>query len=93
MAVIGSQNAHNLVTISSDGKLCSWSIDNLAQPIDVIDLNWKQKSVCLYFFAGVLKQLSDCFQVTSFVMLSSNLKILKSCSFSTSQYIFINETL
>uniref|UniRef100_A0A0N5AP20 WD_REPEATS_REGION domain-containing protein n=1 Tax=Syphacia muris TaxID=451379 RepID=A0A0N5AP20_9BILA len=48
MAVIGSQNAHNLVTISSDGKLCSWSIDNLAQPIDVNDLTWKQKAVaCL----------------------------------------------
>ncbi|KHN76906.1 Cytoplasmic dynein 1 intermediate chain 1 [Toxocara canis] len=45
MAVIGSQNAHNLISISTDGRLCSWSVDNLNQPIDVIDLSWKQKQV------------------------------------------------
>uniref|UniRef100_A0A9J2PC67 Uncharacterized protein n=1 Tax=Ascaris lumbricoides TaxID=6252 RepID=A0A9J2PC67_ASCLU len=45
MAVVGSQNAHNLISISTDGRLCSWSVDNLNQPIDVIDLSWKQKQV------------------------------------------------
>ncbi|MFH4980624.1 hypothetical protein AB6A40_007333 [Gnathostoma spinigerum] len=53
MAVVGTQNAHNLISISSDGRLCSWSVDNLNQPIDVIDLSLKQKLVtctCLSFF-------------------------------------------
>ncbi|VDK42879.1 unnamed protein product [Anisakis simplex] len=45
MAVVGSQNAHNLISISTDGRLCSWSVDNLNQPIDIIDLSWKQKQV------------------------------------------------
>lgn len=30
--VVGTENAHNLITISSDGKLCSWSLDMLSQP-------------------------------------------------------------
>ncbi|VDK44701.1 unnamed protein product [Gongylonema pulchrum] len=52
MAVVGTQNAHNLVSISTDGRLCSWSVDNLNQPIDAIDLSWKQKQVtctCMSF--------------------------------------------
>ena len=30
--VVGSQNAHNLISISTDGKLCSWNLDMLSQP-------------------------------------------------------------
>ena len=30
--VVGSKNAHNLVSISKDGKICSWSLENLSQP-------------------------------------------------------------
>ncbi|XP_066932539.1 dynein, cytoplasmic 1, intermediate chain 2a-like [Clytia hemisphaerica] len=36
--VVGTQNAHNLITFSTDGKMCSWSLDMLSQPQDVIDL-------------------------------------------------------
>jgi dynein intermediate chain len=32
MKVIGTQNAHNLITTSSDGLVCSWLTDMLAQP-------------------------------------------------------------
>ncbi|EFA85404.1 cytoplasmic dynein intermediate chain [Heterostelium album PN500] len=39
MAVVGSANANSLVSISTDGKLCSWSLDNLSQPIETLDLN------------------------------------------------------
>lgn len=41
--VIGTQNANNLVTISTDGKMCVWSIENLVQPIEVLDLYSKGK--------------------------------------------------
>jgi len=32
LAVVGSQNAHNIVSISNDGKLCSWSFGMLNEP-------------------------------------------------------------
>uniref|UniRef100_A0A8C5BXN0 Dynein cytoplasmic 1 intermediate chain 2 n=1 Tax=Gadus morhua TaxID=8049 RepID=A0A8C5BXN0_GADMO len=28
--VVGTQNAHNLISISTDGKMCSWSLDMLS---------------------------------------------------------------
>ncbi len=30
--VLGTQNAHNLISISTDGKMCSWSLDMLSTP-------------------------------------------------------------
>eukprot|EP01102_Stenamoeba_stenopodia_P010439 TRINITY_DN3146_c0_g4_i1.p1 TRINITY_DN3146_c0_g4~~TRINITY_DN3146_c0_g4_i1.p1 ORF type:complete len:635 (+),score=167.28 TRINITY_DN3146_c0_g4_i1:188-2092(+) len=41
--VIGTQNANNLATISTDGKMCVWSLDNLSQPIEVLELYNKGK--------------------------------------------------
>lgn len=32
LAVVGSANAHNIVSVSNDGKLCFWSPDNLSEP-------------------------------------------------------------
>jgi len=40
--VVGTKNAHNLVSISTDGRLCSWSLDNLVQPLEVLELHNKQ---------------------------------------------------
>jgi len=46
MSVIGTQNAHNLASVSSDGKMCYWNLDMLSQPQDSMELQWKQsKSV------------------------------------------------
>lgn len=39
--VIGDQEAHNLISISNDGKLCSWSLDNLNLPFESQDLSVK----------------------------------------------------
>ena len=36
--VVGTQNAHNLITFSTDGKMCSWSLDMLSQPQEAVDL-------------------------------------------------------
>ena len=30
--MVGTQNAHNLITTSTDGMVCSWLVDMLAQP-------------------------------------------------------------
>ncbi|XP_016411542.1 cytoplasmic dynein 1 intermediate chain 2-like [Sinocyclocheilus rhinocerous] len=46
--VVGTQNAHNLISISTDGKMCSWSLDMLSQPQDSMELLFKQsKSVAV----------------------------------------------
>ncbi|KAI9187874.1 hypothetical protein H9P43_002265 [Blastocladiella emersonii ATCC 22665] len=37
-ALVGSEHAHQLVTASSDGTLCAWQLDMLAQPQEVLEL-------------------------------------------------------
>ncbi|KAL0268607.1 UNVERIFIED_CONTAM: hypothetical protein PYX00_010474 [Menopon gallinae] len=43
LSIVGTQNAHNLISISTDGKMCSWSLDMLSAPQEVLDLQAKQK--------------------------------------------------
>ncbi|KAJ3233147.1 hypothetical protein HDU78_006651 [Chytriomyces hyalinus] len=38
MHVVGTQNAHSLVTCSTDGTVCSWQMDMLAHPQEVLEL-------------------------------------------------------
>ncbi|XP_065298100.1 cytoplasmic dynein 1 intermediate chain 2-like isoform X7 [Dermacentor albipictus] len=42
--VVGTQNAHNLVSVSTDGKFCTWSLDMLSAPQDVLDLTQQKQS-------------------------------------------------
>ena len=41
--VVGTKNAHNLISISTDGRMCSWSLDMLSTPQEVLELQSKQK--------------------------------------------------
>ena len=36
---VGNQSSNSLVTMSSDGQLCSWALDLLAQPQERLDLS------------------------------------------------------
>ncbi|XP_062321556.1 cytoplasmic dynein 1 intermediate chain 1 isoform X1 [Osmerus eperlanus] len=46
--VVGTQNANNLITVSTDGKMCSWSLDMLSQPQESIELMYnKSRSVAV----------------------------------------------
>ncbi|KAG9312939.1 WD40-repeat-containing domain protein [Chiua virens] len=38
MQMVGTQNAHNLITSSTDGTFCSWLVDMLAQPQETLEL-------------------------------------------------------
>lgn len=38
MRIVGSQNAHNLITASTDGTVCSWVLDMLARPQETVGL-------------------------------------------------------
>ena len=40
LQVVGLQNANNLITVSTDGKLCSWSLDMLTEPVEVMELEY-----------------------------------------------------
>ena len=40
--VVGTENAHNLISVSTDGKLCTWSLDMLSQPQEVLELQQLQ---------------------------------------------------
>ena len=42
--VVGSQNAHNLISVSTDGKMCSWNLDMLSQP------QVREKNKNIFFF-------------------------------------------
>ena len=53
--VVGTQNAHNLISVSTDGKMCSWSLDMLSQP----QVSCKV-SVTLNNYLLLLELASDC---------------------------------
>ncbi|CAO3625999.1 unnamed protein product [Cunninghamella echinulata] len=38
LEMVGTQNAHNLISGSTDGFICSWQLDMLAQPQDYLEL-------------------------------------------------------
>ncbi|ORZ08066.1 WD40-repeat-containing domain protein [Lobosporangium transversale] len=40
MDMVGTQNAHNLISVSTDGTMCSWQLDMLAQPQETISLDY-----------------------------------------------------
>ncbi|XP_015524337.1 cytoplasmic dynein 1 intermediate chain isoform X12 [Neodiprion pinetum] len=42
LSVVGTQNAHNLISISTDGKLCSWNLDMLSHPQETLELQARQ---------------------------------------------------
>ncbi|KAJ0003619.1 hypothetical protein NQD34_008717 [Periophthalmus magnuspinnatus] len=54
--VVGTQNANNLISVSTDGRMCSWSLDMLSQPQETMELVYnKSKPVavtCMAFPTG-----------------------------------------
>lgn len=38
LQMVGTQNAHNLITASTDGMICSWMLDMLARPQETLEL-------------------------------------------------------
>lgn len=38
MQMVGTQNAHNLITASTDGLVCSWQLDMMSQPQESLEL-------------------------------------------------------
>uniref|UniRef100_A0A4W5PS64 Dynein cytoplasmic 1 intermediate chain 2 n=1 Tax=Hucho hucho TaxID=62062 RepID=A0A4W5PS64_9TELE len=58
--VVGTENAHNLISISTDGKMCSWNLDMLSQPQDSLELVFKQsKAVAVTSMAFPLGDVNN----------------------------------
>lgn len=38
LALPGTQNAHNLISASTDGTMCAWVLDMLAKPVETLEL-------------------------------------------------------
>ncbi|KAK2181594.1 hypothetical protein NP493_390g01007 [Ridgeia piscesae] len=58
--VVGTQNAHNLISVSTDGKMCSWSLDMLSQPQDSMELQHKQsKPVAVTSFSFLANDVNN----------------------------------
>lgn len=39
MQMVGTANANNLVSLSTDGRMCIWSLENMSKPQEVLDLH------------------------------------------------------
>ncbi|KAL4784240.1 WD40-repeat-containing domain protein [Aspergillus varians] len=39
ISIVGTQNAHNILTASTDGVVCGWTVDMLAQPQEYLELS------------------------------------------------------
>ncbi|XP_063069485.1 dynein, cytoplasmic 1, intermediate chain 2a-like isoform X1 [Engraulis encrasicolus] len=72
--VVGTQNSHNLISISTDGKLCSWSLDMLSQPQDSLELVYKQSKT-----AAVTSMSFPLGDVNNFVVGSEDGSVYMAC--------------
>lgn len=55
MELVGTQHAHNLITVDNDGRLCLWSMAMLIQPTETIELKKPSKDtsyLCIGFADG-----------------------------------------
>lgn len=50
LEMVGTQNAHNLITASTDGFVCSWQLDMLAQPQVLLLFNHRMINMLIHMF-------------------------------------------
>ena len=44
LSVVGTEHAHSLVSASTDGRCCVWSMETLNEPVDVMELTYKSQT-------------------------------------------------
>ncbi|XP_031627610.1 cytoplasmic dynein 1 intermediate chain isoform X2 [Contarinia nasturtii] len=78
LGMVGTQNAHNVISISSDGKLCSWSLDMLSTPQEILELQHKQsKSIAITSMAFPKNEINN------FVLGSEDGNVYSGCRHGT----------
>uniref|UniRef100_A0A8C1SZ64 Dynein, cytoplasmic 1, intermediate chain 2a n=1 Tax=Cyprinus carpio TaxID=7962 RepID=A0A8C1SZ64_CYPCA len=81
--VVGTQNAHNLISISTDGKMCSWSLDMLSQPQDSMELVFKQSKS-----AAVTSMSFPLGDVNNFVVGSEDGSVYTACRHGSNKPLY-----
>ncbi|XP_077293131.1 cytoplasmic dynein 1 intermediate chain short wing isoform X3 [Arctopsyche grandis] len=76
--VVGTQNAHNLISVSTDGRLCSWSLDMLSQPQETLELQHRQSKA----IAVTCMAFPQC-DVNNFVLGSEEGSVYSGCRHGT----------
>lgn len=46
MQFVGTEHAHNLVTVDLDGRLCVWSLSMFVQPTETVELKKGGRDFC-----------------------------------------------
>ena len=57
----GGADLHNLLTASTDGRLCTWSLSMLVHPVEYVDLKRGTRDFNVYSMTNVYKQVNQCF--------------------------------
>lgn len=68
MAVVGTKTSYNLVSASTDGRVCVWDIDQLQQPVDMLDLRIALSIVSNYTSVNISSDKKMEASVTSFAV-------------------------
>ena len=43
--IVGTENAHNIVSVSNDGQLCTWNINDLSKPQTKMELKYNNSDL------------------------------------------------
>ncbi|KAF1318098.1 Cytoplasmic dynein intermediate chain, partial [Globisporangium splendens] len=68
MSVVGTKSSYNLISASTDGRVCIWNIDQLQQPIDMLDLRIALSIVSNYTSVNIATDKKMEASVTSFAI-------------------------
>ncbi|KAM3188272.1 hypothetical protein ACTXT7_000588 [Hymenolepis weldensis] len=63
LAVTGDHNANNLVSVGTDGRMCAWSLDMLAQPTQTMELVYKQAKTVIPSSVAFVRDFDDSFLI------------------------------
>ena len=78
IAVTGTLNAHRLVSISTDGKLCLWDLSNISSPTECHMLKYEEKfmfATAMALPAGEVRPKKNCCMFISNLALINRLLI------------------
>lgn len=63
LAVTGDYNANSLVSVGTDGRMCAWSLDMLAQPTQTMELVYKQAKTVIPSSVAFVRDFDDSFLI------------------------------
>lgn len=59
----GQATMNNLVSVSADGRLCTWSLDMLAEPFQTMELAYKQAKSIAPSSVAFVRDFDDSFLI------------------------------